>query len=125
MYDIKTGEKTTVTVSDGDVPTAGFATYSIDKDGVYTFSTYTATTAKNADGAHAVTNAVTKYGTLLTEGSSLVDIEAKDAVIINNTGNSDNDSLSLSDIAKAGTLTAVAYVDDEVVTCIVVNTYAA
>ena len=123
MYDIKTGEKTVVTVS--TAPTAGFATYSIDKDGVYTFSTYTATTTKNADGAHAVTNAVTKYGTLLTEGSSLVDIEAKDAVIINNTGNSDNDSLSLSDIAKAGTLTAVAYVDDEVVTCIVVNTYAA
>ncbi len=123
MYDIETGKKTVVTVS--TAPTAGFATYSIDKDGVYTFSTYTATTAKNADGAHAVTNAVTKYGTLLTEGSSLVDIEAKDAVIINNTGNSDNDSLSLSDIAKAGTLTAVAYVDDEVVTCIVVNTYAA
>ena len=123
MYDIETGKKTVVTVS--TAPTAGFATYSIDKDGVYTFSTYTATTTKNADGAHAVTNAVTKYGTLLTEGSSLVDIEAKDAVIINNTGNSDNDSLSLSDIAKAGTLTAVAYVDDEVVTCIVVNNYAA
>ena len=123
MYDIETGEKTVVTVS--AAPTKGFATYSIDKDGVYTFSTYTATTTKNADGAHAVTNAVTKYGTLLTEGSSLVDIEAKDAVIINNTGISDNDSLSLSDIAKASTLTAVAYVDDEVVTCIVVNTYAA
>ena len=123
MYNIKTGEKTTVTVS--EAPTAGFATYSIDKDGIYKFNTPAVTTSKNADGAHAVTNAVTKYGTLLTEGSSLVDIEAKDAVIINNTGNSDNDSLSLSDIAKAGTLTAVAYVDDEVVTCIVVNNYAA
>ncbi len=126
MYDIKTGEKTTVTVSDGDVPTAGFATYSIDKDGIYKFNTPAATTSKNADGSHELTSAVTKRGTLLSlTANGLEDIEAKDAVIINNTGNSDNDSLSLSDIAKAGTLAAVAYVDNEVVTCIVVNNYAA
>ena len=124
MYNIKTGEKTTVTVS--AVPTPGFATYSIDKNGVYTFNTPAVTTSKNADGSHELTSAVTKRGTLLSlTAKGLEDIEAKDAVIINNTGNSDNDSLSLSDIAKAGTLTAVAYVDDEVVTCIVVNNYAA
>ena len=124
MYNIKTGEKTTVTVS--AVPTPGFATYSIDKNGVYTFNTPAVTTSKNADGSHELTSAVTKRGTLLSlTAKGLEDIEAKDAVIINNTGNSDNDSLSLSDIAKAGTLAAVAYVDNEVVTCIVVNNYAA
>ena len=125
MYNIKTGEKTTVTVS-GAAPTAGFATYSIDKNGVYKFNTYSPVTTKNTDGAHELTNALTKRGTLLSlTANGLEDIEAKDAVIINNTGNSDNDSLSLSDIAKAGTLVAVAYVDNEVVTCIVVNNYAA
>ena len=125
MYNIKTGEKTTVTVS-GAAPTAGFATYSIDKNGVYKFNTYSPVTTKNTDGAHELTNALTKRGTLLSlTAKGLEDIEAKDAVIINNTGNSDNDSLSLSDIAKAGTLVAVAYVDNEVVTCIVVNNYAA
>ena len=125
MYNIKTGEKTTVTVS-GAAPTAGFATYSIDKNGVYKFNTYSPVTTKNTDGAHELTNALTKRGTLLSlTANGLEDIEAKDAVIINNTGNSDNDSLSLSDIAKAGTLAAVAYVDNEVVTCIVVNNYAA
>ena len=124
MYNIKTGEKTTVTVS--EAPTAGFATYSIDKNGVYKFNTPAVTTSKNADGSHELTEALTKRGTLLSlTANGLEDIEAKDAVIINNTGNSDNNSLSLSDIAKAGTLAAVAYVDNEVVTCIVVNNYAA
>ena len=124
MYNIETGEKTVITAASG-LTVNGFATYSIDEDGVYSFTAVGNPNADNADGVHVLTTALTKKGTLISEDDNtdcnLNDIEAKNAVIINNTGNSDNDSLSLSDLAGATNLAAVAYVDDEVVTCIVVT----
>ena len=124
MYNIETGEKTVITAASG-LTVNGFATYSIDEDGVYSFTAVGNPNADNADGIHVLTAALTKKGTLISEDDdndcNLNDIEAKNAVIINNTGNSDNDSLSLSDLADATALAAVAYVDDEVVTCIVVT----
>ena len=119
MYDIATGEKTTI-VSANASSVNGYVTYSVDADGVYTLTAVGAGAATNKDGKYALTDSVTKFGTTLSEGN-LADCEAKDAVILNVTGSSDNDNLTLDDIAKATSLTAVALVKDEAVISIAVT----
>ena len=119
MYDIATGEKTTI-VSANASSVNGYVTYSVDADGVYTLTAVGAGAATNKDGKYALTDSVTKFGTTLSEGN-LADCEAKDAVILNVTGSSDNDNLTLDDIVKATSLTAVALVKDEAVISIAVT----
>ena len=131
MYDLTTGEKTTVVCKEDNSPDAGFATYTVDADNTYKFKTFTPLTTgnDNKDGAYDVANGeVSTYnGTLSVDSGSKADIiglSARNALILNLvSGNSD--SLTLSDLASATTLTALAYVKDETVVAIVVTAYTA
>ena len=124
MYSLETGEYETVTV-DGTV-SAGYKTYSIDADGVYTFSNVSGASGKNGDGVYSIAAVgnFSRYNNLISVSGSpaIEDLDAGDAVIINLDSTND-DALSLSDLDDATTLVGTVYVEDEVVIAIVVTSY--
>ena len=125
MYSLETGEYTTVTV-DASTQVSGYKTYSVDADGVYTFSNVSGASGKNGDGVYSIAAVgnFSRYNNLISVSGSpaIEDLDAGDAVIINLDSTND-DALSLSDLDDAATLVGTVYVEDEVVIAIVVTSY--
>jgi hypothetical protein len=132
IYSLTTGEKTTVAAT-GAPASAGIATYSVNADGAYTFGTALAavTSADNADGMYVAANGyLTVYNNLLSCNDSssardFSDLDASGAVIVNATGSTANDGLTLTKLASASSLAAQILVQDGVVVAVVVTTYSA
>ena len=109
------GEKITITLE--SAPAAGkFYNYSVDGDGVYTLDEVGTATGGD-DGAYYVTGTsvlVSKYGTLLTVGTSFADVEAANMVVVDLDGAEDVEDIE--DLTGAtGFNGAILIADDEVV----------
>jgi hypothetical protein len=124
FYNIETGEKTVVPVS--AAPKTGFATYTVDEDGVYTFEDPEfKANAKDDDGTYLITRDATLFGgTKLSNnvvGNVISDLDATSAFIKTIVTDGEIDTLEEIVDAETAGFTAYAYAKDGKLTAIFVT----